>query len=507
MSSWLALAKRPRPPLNAYLQVVGLVGCTVLAGVVIRSLVPLESVTALLLLPVVGAAIFWGFECAMLAAVLAIACGIPFYEPVLTFVLRHNSDIVDLTIFAVVAVVVSYLGEALRQRTSALEKRQEELEYLYRLSHEIAAAPDARTILQIVAKHLSAALGRPVDLLTREELAQDAASSTFSEEIRETARSMFQAGSRPRVVVSMSGRETWLVASIGTVDEEGVAVAANLGRLDGSEPAALDEAISILNEGASSLERLGLARALDDRRLREKIDEGRTALFDSASHELRTPLAAIQGAVTALQNVPEVASQEKLATMLDFAVSECGRLNMVIQNMLDEGRIRSGHLVARFEVVELAEILRDALGQAQFRLDAHQLEISLPETGPFVEVDPHLVGQALINILENAAKFSAEGSTIKVALDVRDASVAIHVKDEGCGLSPEEAAHAFERFYRGAGGGDGRVGSGLGLSVARAFVEASNGHILVESPGPGLGASFTLTFPIAHPECGPNADD
>ena len=501
------MAKRRRPPLNAYLQAFGLVSCTVLVGVLLRLVAPLESVTALLLLPVVGAAIFWGFECAILAAILAMVCGIPFYEPVLTFEIHYGRDFVDLAIFAVAAVVVSYLGEALRQRTIALEKRKKELKFLYGLSHEIAAAPDARTILQIVARHLSAALGRPVDLLTREELAKEAASSIFSEEIRETARSMLQAGSRPRVVVSISGQETWLVASIGTVDEEGVAVAANLGKLDGSEPAALDEAVSILNEGASSLERLGLARALDDRRLREKIDEGRTALFDSASHELRTPLAAIQGAVTALQSVPEVAARETLATMLEFAVSECERLNRVIQNMLDEGRIRSGHLVAQLEVVELAEILRDALGQAQHRLDAHQLDISLPETGPFVEVDPHLVGQALINILENAAKFSAEGSAIKVAMDVQDARVAIHVKDEGCGLSPEEAAHAFERFYRGAGGGDGRVGSGLGLSVARAFVEASNGHIVVESPGPGLGASFTLTFSIAHPECGPNADD
>ncbi|MBN8938944.1 MAG: DUF4118 domain-containing protein [Rhizobiales bacterium] len=506
MPYWRLVSDARRSPLKAYVQVVGLVALTVLLGLLLRLIVPLESVTVLLLLPVVGAALFWGFEHAMVAAILAIACGIPFYDPVLTFELRYNRDIVDLAVFALVAIIVGHLGESLRQRSFALEKRESELRHLYELSHEIAAAPDAGSILRIVACHLSKALGRPVDLLTREDLAKETTISMFPAEITEAARSMLQAGGRSRAVVTTGTQETWLIACIGPFDEEGVAVAANIGRLEGSQPSTLEEAASILDEGASSLDRLGFARALDERRLRGKMDEVRTALFDSASHELRTPLATIQGAVTALQDVEEVAGQERLASMVQLAAKECERLNRVIQNMLDEGRVRSGHLPVRLEVVEAAEIVRDAIRQAHLRLASHRLEIALPEDGPFVEADPHLVAQALINMLENAAKFSAAGATIKVSLRVEGKRAEIKVRDEGRGLSHEEAGRVFERFYRGATGYES-IGSGLGLSVAKAFVEASNGELLVDSPGPGGGASFTLLLTVTHPAQAPDDDE
>jgi two-component system, OmpR family, sensor histidine kinase KdpD len=506
MPSWLPQNTTETPTAKAYVQVLVMVGLAACAGAALRQVVPIQSVTALLLLPVVGAALFWGARPALAAALLAIACASLFYDPVLSFRVRARRDIVDLVVFALVALAVSRLGEALRQRTNALRRHEAELRRLYELSHEIAAAPDAGTILNIVVHHLSTVLGRPVELLTRADLSRPDTLDRFPADVVTAAQSMLGEIGQSRLVVRTTAGGTWLVACIGPFGEEGVAVAANLGPLVGTEPATLDEAASILEEGASSLERLGLARALDERRLREKMDEARTALIDSTSHELRTPLATIQGAVTALRDVPAVAADDRLAAITELATQECRRLDRVIQNMLDAGRVRSGQLTARPQVVELAEILRDAIRQAGLRLAGHRLDLAIPDNGPFVTADPQLTGQALINILENAAKFSNDGATIAVTIETTDGQGIVRIADSGRGLEPGETGRVFDRFFRGSAARES-TGSGLGLNIAKAFVEASHGRIGVTSAGPGLGATFTVHLPLAHAGQVPDDDD
>jgi two-component system, OmpR family, sensor histidine kinase KdpD len=475
------------------LEVAAWCGGTAILGFVLALVLPFLSITNLFLLPVVAVSLRLGLVPALAATAIGLLSGMLFYEPFLAIEVSEPRDVVDLVVFAVIGVTLSLLGDGLRRTTLALRRRQDDLSSLYALSHDMARAADRPALLAVLASHLSRTVDHPVAVLDLGSQSAAEGAPVLPEAVRAAVPEVLPATEHETAIIR-SGAEVWVVAAIGQASGQPLAVAARLEEADAADGEAMARIRSMLADAASSMERLGVAHALEQQQLRDKAEAVRNSLLDAASHELRTPLATILGTLTALRQAPPVEQEGPLRDIADLAADECRRLDRVIQTILDAGRIRSGEIVVRPTVVESADLVDVALRHSSLRLRDHTVVRQLPADPPLVSVDPVLVEQALVNILENAAKYSPAGSVITVLVEARGDKVAIAVTDQGAGLAPGEVDEIFGRFYR---GDQGRTiaGSGLGLSIARAFVDASGGSITVASDGPGRGTTFTLLLP------------
>jgi two-component system sensor histidine kinase KdpD len=229
--------------------------------------------------------------------------------------------------------------------------------------------------------------------------------------------------------------------------------------------------------------------------MRAKTDELREALIGSVSHELRTPLASILGAASIIVAAPAIAGDKRLAALATMMREEAERLNDDIQNLLDATRISSEGIHPNLDTIDPADIVNVAVERQRARLAGHRTEIEVADDLPFVRGDAVLIDQALGQILDNAAKYSPAGSTIRIAAARADDGVVISATDQGAGISSAERPRLMQRFYRGERLGAITTGSGLGLWIAQAFVAACGGRIEVESEGIGRGAKVSILLP------------
>lgn len=244
--------------------------------------------------------------------------------------------------------------------------------------------------------------------------------------------------------------------------------------------------------------------------MRAQTDQLREALIGSVSHELRTPLASILGAATVLGAAPALSNEKSLKALVQGVHDEAERLNGDIQNLLDASRISSDGVKPHLEWADPADILHSALRRCQRRLADRAVAIDLPQDLPLVHVDAVLVQQALVQIIDNAVKYSQSGSRIAIGAETRGGSLLLTVRDEGAGLSEAEKATIFERFVRGERHAATTSGSGLGLWIASAFITANGGKLNAVSDGPGLGTTLTIELPVtqsAVPQLESDADE
>ena len=240
-----------------------------------------------------------------------------------------------------------------------------------------------------------------------------------------------------------------------------------------------------------------IAAVMEEARVRAKTDELREALLNSISHDLKTPLASIIGSATSLQSFGRLYDAKTRADLIATIREEAERLNHFIGNILDLTRIRAGDLSPRFELVELADIVDSALRKSARALASHDVRVSLPGDLPMLRLDLFLMEHALINLLENAAKFSPDGSRIDVTAEAAGRDIRLTVRDRGIGIAANDVPLVFGKFYRGETDDAKAAGSGLGLAICRAFVEANGGKVEASSHGEGHGAIFGITLPAA----------
>ena len=244
--------------------------------------------------------------------------------------------------------------------------------------------------------------------------------------------------------------------------------------------------------------------------MRSQTDQLREALIGSVSHELRTPLASILGAATVLSAAPALKDEKNLKALVQGVRDEAERLNGDIQNLLDASRISSDGIRPHLEWADPADILHSTLRRCERRLSGRTVAIDLPQDLPLIHVDAVLVQQALVQILDNAVKYSQDGSRIVITARARGDRLLISVADEGAGLSEAEKATIFDRFVRGERLSATTSGSGLGLWIASAFVAANSGKLSAVSDGPGLGTTLTIELPVtqtAVPQLESDADE
>jgi two-component system sensor histidine kinase KdpD len=223
----------------------------------------------------------------------------------------------------------------------------------------------------------------------------------------------------------------------------------------------------------------------------------RTALLTSISHDLKTPLASVLGSASALRDLADKLSDGEKAELLATIIDEAERLNRFIANLLDMTRLESGAVMPNLALHDLSEVVGSTLRRAGKILRHHTVQLDLAANVPMVALDAVLFEQVLFNILDNAAKHAAGGTTIFICTWRDEDAVTLQILDEGEGIPPDDLEHIFDKFYRVQKTDRVRPGTGLGLAISRGFVEAMHGRISATNRSEGSGAAFTITLPIA----------
>ena len=484
---------------------------TLVAYVLIQSL-DVRRGSVIYLLPVLLAGWHLGLVPALVAAVAGVLwSGYFFFSPYYSFYLARPNEILNLLLFMVVAVVTSHLANSMKKQTEIARKREKEMGDLYAFSRRLAAAPSAADIYLAIEQHLASLVQRKVVLFGAgggNDWDANPDQNALSQRLH-AAIADVQAGSTPATTVDDGAGDIWLVRRVSHKTADFGVIAIDLGSVP---PGALDEVRQrvddALSDAAATLERLDVARALNDARMRSETELLREALIGSVSHELRTPLASILGAATVLSKSAAVAKDERLTSLAGVVRDEAERLNNDIQNLLDATRISRQQIRPRQEWIEPQDIVNSALERRRRRLSGHAVSLDMDSNLPFIYVDAVLVEQAFVQIVDNAAKYSPPGSPIAVAAKRNGRDVVLSVHDRGVGLTADEKAQLGERFFRGRRHAATTSGSGLGLWIAKAFVTANGGKIQAESSGADQGTTVSIHLPFAtpasQPEVGPD---
>jgi K+-sensing histidine kinase KdpD len=243
-----------------------------------------------------------------------------------------------------------------------------------------------------------------------------------------------------------------------------------------------------------AIDRDYLEEQLDTVRDARRTEILRAEIMAILSHELRMPLSAIKGYSTALQLDEVEWEKEKQQEFLRMIEDECDNMQVMLKDILDSSLIEVEQLALERQPMRLQHLARDVVQEAQRRTEKHRIVVEFPLEFPIVEVDQRWIKQVFRNILENAIRYSPEGGLIVIRGETRAANVVISIADQGIGISPEDLIPIFEKYFRVRSATDYHVaGTGLGLPVARAIVEAHGGRIWIESK---LGEGSTVYFSL-----------
>jgi two-component system, OmpR family, sensor histidine kinase KdpD len=225
-----------------------------------------------------------------------------------------------------------------------------------------------------------------------------------------------------------------------------------------------------------------------------------TALINSISHELRTPLVSIIGVLSSLQEEGMNLDDAAKKNLIRVAHGEAERLNRLISNLLSESRIEAGALKISQQQTDIKDLVDAAIEQLGTRTASHKIKINVPDELPLVSVDFGLIVQTLVNVIDNAIKYSPPGSDIEISAREVLPEVQIDVADKGSGIPAEDLSRVFDKFYLVENPASVK-GIGLGLSICKGIVEAHKGRILAANR-PGGGTIISMILPAVEGEQG-----
>jgi two-component system sensor histidine kinase KdpD len=472
------------------------------AGVLIDTYIKLPNISLVYVVPVMVAAARHGLVPSLWVAGLSVLCfNFFFLPPLYQFTIADPANILALFFFMFVAALASALGTRMRAQAEAARREARTNAELYAFSRKIAGVIDLDDLLWIVVTHLARLLNAEIAILMPEKgaLTLRAAfppDSEFTDADLAAARWSWD-HERPtgRGTDTLPGGR-WLFMPIRT-SRSAIAV---IGVLPKDEAEIASSARRLLeavgNQTAVALERVALANDIDQARLGAERERLRSAMLTSVSHDLRTPLASILGALTSLRSYGDRYDSATREELLDTALSEAERLDRFVRNLLDMTLLDAGVIVPKREAVDVGDLVSTALRRAAPLLKDHVVASSVAPDLPTLSLDFVLAEQALFNILDNAAKYSAVGGRIEVAARRADGRIEIVIRDEGPGISPDGLERLFDKFYRADAGDRRRAGTGLGLAIAKGFVEVLGGTISARNRGDRSGAEFVVSYPL-----------
>lgn len=491
---------------RGYAAAVGACALVALLAAPLHGRFELTNIVMLFLLVVVGVGWFHGRGPAVLAAFLGVALfDFFFVPPHMSFAVSDVQYLVTFGVMLVVALAIGQLTAGLKVQAAAATQREHRMRSLYDMSRDLSAALMASQVAEIGARFLAAEFRAKSSLLAQDEHGRLVALPGGTAEVDDAvAQWAFARGEAAGFGTDTLAASACMVLPLkAPMRLRGVLAVQPAERrmLGPDQRQLLDTCASLL---AISLERIHYIDVARKSTVQMESERLRNALLATISHDLRTPLAALVGlADTLIMTPPALApvQGELAASIRESAL----RMNTMVGNLLDMARLEAGAVPLRREWQPLEEVVGSALAACAPALRERPVRVRLADDLPLLHLDAVLFERVLVNLLENAAKYTPAGSAIELGASAGASAVTIRIDDHGPGLPPGREEAMFDKFERGSKE-DATPGVGLGLAISRAIVQAHDGTIRAENR---LGAQGVdgVRFTIELPRGKPPADD
>ncbi|MFZ0481610.1 MAG: DUF4118 domain-containing protein [Terriglobales bacterium] len=443
------------------------------------------TVALLFLLGVLAISTFYGLWQAIFMSLAAtLAFNYFFLPPIGTFTVADPQNWIALFAFLATAVSASELSaRAQRGERTAVERRRE-LERLYAFSQLLLSSDNAVELLNVIPRYVVESFdvrSAAIALSSRTDVYR---SDPAVDGLEARDLQMVALRGEPRLDVATGLAFMPLRVGMRVVGSMGVS-GSNLSR---QTLEAIGSLIAIALERANAFEKLSRAEAA------RESEQLRSILLDSVTHEFRTPLTAIKASATALLGSGQH-SAEETHELLTIINEESDRLNRLIGEAAEMAQLDANKVEFRFASAPIRPILDEALDELKQVLVQHPVEVSLPDDLPSARMDSAHIKEVLVHLIENAAKYSPRGTPIRIAAEAKDRVLTLSIADHGPGIDDFEQSLVFEKFYRGRNQRVQVHGTGMGLAICKAIVEAHGGRLGLTSQL-GRGSVFYFTLPV-----------
>lgn len=478
-----------------------IVACsTAIAFLLMHFLSPINLVM-IYLLGVLLTSVRYGRGPSALASVLSVAAfDFCFVPPYLTFAVSDSEYLLTFATMLTAALLISTLTARVKLQAQSASLRERRTAALYSMSRELASIDDPNELLSVGLKHIGEVFDSMVAILIPDAEGQLNLGLTGSGA---------HALDHPDIAVAQWVLHNRQIAGFGTNTLPGTnslylpleATNRMIGVL-GIKPNTTDklsrpEQMQLLqtfsNQLAQACERAYLSRENEHAHVQMKAEQLRSSLLSSVSHDLRTPLATITGAASSIIEAPDTLDLQGCKERAQEIYQESVRLNRLVTNLLDMTLLQSGNLTVNKEWHPVDELIGAALSCMDEKLGSRKVETSIPADLPLVPVDAILFQQVLVNLIENAIKYTPENSPIEISANASDDALEVSVGDHGPGIPVENRQRIFQKFFR--EDPKSTYGAGLGLAICNGIIEAHGGKIWVEE-NTGGGARFFIKVPI-----------
>jgi two-component system, OmpR family, sensor histidine kinase KdpD len=461
-----------------------------------------SNIVAIFILTVVLVAVRFGRGAAAFAAVLSV-CSFDFFfvPPRFSFAVSDVQYFLTFFIMLAVGLITGQLTAGLRFQARVASHREERAGSLYEIARDLSGAVQIDQVVRISDESIERTFRASAALLLPNADGQLTAASSRADTTLNVdtgiAQWAFDKGQPAGFSTdTLPGSEVLYIPLRAPTRARGVlAVKAHNRRLlhIPEQRQLLDTFAALI---AIALERVHYVEVAQDALVRMESERLRNSLLAALSHDLRTPLTVLVGLAESLTLTKPPLSAAQLESA-EAIQDEARRMSTLVSNLLDMARIESGAVKLNLQWQPLEEVVGSALNALHGMLQQHRVEVQLPRDLPLVRFDALLIERVLVNLLENAAKYTPPGTTITLAAEIIGDMLSVSVSDDGPGLPVGREEAVFQKFTRGERE-SATPGVGLGLAICRAIVESHHGKIIA-THRPGGGARFTFTLPMGQP--------
>ncbi|MDH7795076.1 MULTISPECIES: sensor histidine kinase KdpD [unclassified Beijerinckia] len=500
------------PPVRALLEAVAATSAATAVAWPFWPHLPVASLAVFYLVAVLVVAFRNGLWGAALGSALGfLAYNYFFTTPYYTLAVEQHEAIVGLLVFMVSSAVTGTLASRLKKQVEGMRIAQRRTETLFEFARKIARATQADDVLWAAAAHLATTLNcrslimmPDADGLLQQVQGHPSIEEDLDPRVEMAARWAFEKNEPAGAGTGTLPASEWLFVPLATATASlGVIGVLFRDPRRFNDPEMRRLLLAVEDQIAVAVERFNLAADVEATKVRAEGEKLQTALLNSVSHDLRTPLVSVIGALTAISDSNAPLSDEDKRVLNAGALDEARRLDRYVQNLLDMTKLGYGALRPKSTPVDLREIVGRARGELARTLTLHPLTVEMAADLPRVHVDPVLIGQALVNVLDNAAKFSPDGSPIIIRAREDNGFVRLDVIDRGPGIPLEDREKVFDMFHRLRQEDGQPAGTGLGLAIVRGLVEAHGGTVEAQTGDDGIGTTIRLRLPIASAQTVP----
>lgn len=482
--------------LSGYLSAVGVVLAIVAIGLVSVQFIGYQSIGLMLLCAMVVLGFFQPRGPLLLAAFLsAFLWNFLFIPPRFTFFISRPEDVMMIVLYLTVALVTGTLTSRLRMREQTMRTRESRTALLFSVARSLSERSTIDMIARTSIRELATMLQCDVAMFLRSAhgvLNDPHESSTFTPTAKDRSVAMWA-----YINDRMAGRFTETLASATTmcIPISGVNVSHGVICFQFGDATMSAELQSLIESAvrliALALDREVLVEQAADSEVARRSEQLRTTILSSVSHELRTPLAVLNAAVSTLADTSIALTETQRAEVMSDAKASTARLARVVDHLLNMTRLESGMAHPLRQWCDITDLVETAVHVASG--GTVKVRRSIPADLPFVQADEGLLEQALVNVLENAIRYSPADGSVSITVTNESAGISLVVLDSGPGVRDEDLPHLFDKFFRASNAKSG--GTGLGLAIAKGFIEAQGGTIEARLPATG-GLEIRIFLPL-----------